>query len=124
MILDSVSSTILDIKKKDIVTKYLVFRELDQKPKTKVYGVYTRLKYRLESSINEHHLLLGVVYYYARWRQYLFQAYEQPILANSCLTDIHKFVEILNKGMKNKNSNLSFRELVNNLTPKEPVVGV
>lgn len=87
----------------DIQTKYLIFRLIAKKPKTDVYTVLTRLKYPVDSSLHEHHQILGKIYFYAHWRQYLFEAVEEPKLANSCLIDIYNFVEKLNKELRQKN---------------------
>ena len=63
-----------------IETKHLVFTEIEQKPKTKVWDVHN--KHTQE--------LLGRILWYGPWRQYCFD--DGIVYAESCLNDLGKFL--------------------------------
>ena len=60
------------------MSKYLEFRLLEEKPKTKVIGVFSRYA----------GIKLGVIKWYARWRQYAFFPENGTIFNVECLNDI------------------------------------
>ncbi len=67
-------------------SKYLVFKELIPKPKTRVFDVRSK-------SSNEH---LGEIKWHGPWRQYCFfttKDYEQTFWSKGCLADLIKFIE-------------------------------
>lgn len=63
-------------------SKHVYFIEHEPKPRTKVWGVYSK-------HTDE---LLGEIKYYAPWRQYCFDD-GSLVLAKSCLIDLAKFIE-------------------------------
>lgn len=66
-------------------SKYLLFRILEKKEKTDVYEVVSKL----------HDNQLGIVKWYARWRQYAFFPNQDTVWNKDCLNDIRYFLEIL-----------------------------
>jgi len=60
--------------------KYLIFRVLAEKPKTKVWGCFSR-----------HGDKLGEVRWFARWRQYCYFPEVDTIYSSGCLADINHF---------------------------------
>jgi len=68
--------------------KYIQFcRATQQNPKTWIYLVRANYDYAL----------LGIIKWYARWRQYAFHSEQKPILEKTCLRDIAEFCEELNE---------------------------
>ena len=63
--------------------KYVDFGLIEEKPKTKVWGVYTK---------NEGELI-GIVSWYASWRQYCLEPDPGTVWARSCLRDVASFIE-------------------------------
>ena len=74
-------------------SKYLVFKELPPKPKTKVFAVH--------SKSNDD--CLGFIRWYGSWRQYCFFSVDtyETIWNKDCLADLIKFIEYL-KSEKNE----------------------
>jgi len=72
----------MDIK----TTKYMVFEEIERKPKTSVWQVLNR-----KSSY-----VLGLIEYYTGWRQYVFEPSGNTEFNNSCLNEISGFLTELN----------------------------
>ena len=71
------------------IRKHLTFKIIEHKPKTKVYNVIS----------NYDNSLLGSIYWYGKWRQYIF---EPDILAKSiwswdCLLEIVEFIQRIMK---------------------------
>ena len=60
------------------MSKYLEFRLLQQKPKTKVIGVYSK------TSSDR----LGIIKWFGRWRQYTFFPEFETVFNTECLNDI------------------------------------
>ena len=65
--------------------KYLEFRVIGEKPKTKVYGVF-------ETRTGD---LIGTIYWWGRWRQYVFEPDEETIWSWDCLQTISEFIKKL-----------------------------
>ena len=82
------------MRKKDLTTKYLKFvKARKQNPKTKIYLVRT----------NDNHVtLLGVIKWYAQWRQYGFYPEQGTVFEKTCLNDISNFCILLNKEQRKK----------------------
>jgi hypothetical protein len=60
------------------MSKYLEFHLLEQKPKTKVIGVYSK----------KNDDVLREIKWYGRWRQYAFFPEPETIFNSECLNDI------------------------------------
>lgn len=75
----------------DKVTKYMTFMLVDRKSKTTEWDVIN----------NKSDTLLGTVAWYGPWRQYTFEAIDQPILNNGCLVELADFLSELNTKQKN-----------------------
>lgn len=63
--------------------KYIYMSALEEKPKTKVYGVYN-IKTRN---------LLGKIGWYSSWRQYVFAPVGNTLYSVGCLIDIKNFID-------------------------------
>ena len=64
---------------------HLKFEVIEQKPKTKVYSV-----------ISAHDKSrLGKIYWYGRWRGYIFEPYPDTIWSEDCLEEVYKFLKSL-----------------------------
>jgi hypothetical protein len=78
--------------------KYIAFKILEEKPKTKVWLCYNK-----KSSAN-----LGVIKWYTPWRQYCFcPKYNDSFISThytvysaGCLNDISEFIKSLNDELK------------------------
>lgn len=64
-------------------TKYLEFRLLEKKPKTEVYGVYSK----------RHAMSLGTIKWHGPWRQYAFFPDLNTLFNSECLKDIRAFID-------------------------------
>jgi len=62
--------------------KYFKIVKLEDKPRTKVYGIYSK----------HYGDLLGTIKWYAPWRQYCFFPEHDTIWSNSCLREVIDFV--------------------------------
>ena len=60
------------------MSKYLIFRLLEQKPKTKVIEVKSKL----------HYFRLGIIKWYVKWRQYAFFPEADTCFNPECMNDI------------------------------------
>ena len=69
----------------DRVTKYMNFYLQEKKPKTGVWSV-------LNSSSNA---LLATIEWYPSWRQYIIHFNADAVFNDSCLDDIHSFMQAL-----------------------------
>lgn len=67
-------------------SKWLQFAVMEEKPKTKVYGVYTKKG-----------AFLGLVEWYSPWRQYCFTTIMDTVWAASCIDDLSRFIKELMK---------------------------
>lgn len=65
------------------MSKYLMFRLLEQKPKTKVIEVISKL----------HEQRLGIVKWYGAWRQYAFFPENKTLFNVNCLEDIINYIK-------------------------------
>jgi hypothetical protein len=66
-------------------TKYLRIAKMIEKPKTSVYGVFSR-------SSSE---LLGSIYWHFPWRQYVFEPLEKTIWNRGCLEMVKAFLQMI-----------------------------
>jgi len=69
------------------MSKYLEFQLLEQKPKTKVIGVYSK-----KSGDR-----LGRIKWFGRWRQYTFFPEFETVFNIECLNDIITYIRGLRK---------------------------
>jgi hypothetical protein len=69
------------------MSKYLEFNALEQKPKTEVVEVASKLL----------NCRLGIIMWYGNWRQYAFFPEEGTIFNVECLNDISSFIKGLRK---------------------------
>jgi hypothetical protein len=72
-------------------TKYLEFHLLEKKPKTEVYGVYSK----------RHGMSLGTIKWHGSWRQYAFFPELNTLFNSECLKDIRAFIDGL-MGLRKK----------------------
>lgn len=84
-------------------SKFLVFRVIEEKPKTKVYGVYTKEKQRVESAMLEQNVCLGEIKWYPNWRQYSFFPEYGCVFEKTCMNDITRFmIQLMNDRKQQK----------------------
>ena len=77
--------------------KFIYFiRAIKQNPKTWIYIVRT-------DTNNGNGILLGIVKWYAQWRQYGFYPEENTVFEKTCLKDIAAFCIDLNERQRLKN---------------------
>jgi len=67
------------------MSKYLEFKELEPKPKTRVIGVM--------SKTHPEFYRLGIIKWYPRWRQYAFFPETGTIFNTECLNDIQSYIK-------------------------------
>jgi hypothetical protein len=67
--------------------KYMLARFLEARPKTAVYGVFSK----------HHGDKLGVIKWFGPWRQYCFFSMDVAVFSSSCFQDVAKFLDSLNK---------------------------
>ncbi len=65
------------------------FNLIELKPKTKVYGVFTK-----------EGVILGKIKWYPQWRQYTFFPVTYTVYSQGCLKDIVEFIKKLMKERK------------------------
>jgi len=65
------------------MSKYLEFKELESKPKTKVIGIWSK---------NQFGFRLGIIKWYSRWRQYAFFPENGTLFNTECLNDIQSYI--------------------------------
>ena len=65
------------------MSKYLEFNIIEQKSKTKIIAVDSKL----------HGNTLGIIKWYGAWRQYAFFPEEGTLFNKSCLGDIINYIE-------------------------------
>jgi len=66
----------------DFDSKWLQFNILEHKPKTKVFGVYSKKG-----------AFLGLIQWRNGWRQYVLEPIMGTVWANSCLADVQRFIK-------------------------------
>lgn len=75
---------------------------IEEKPKTKVYGVFSK-ETEIVSGVTPHNILLGVIKWHPNWRQYSFfpvTDYE-TVFEKTCLGDITRFmIQLMNDRRK------------------------
>lgn len=81
----------------DIKSKYLIFVLKERKPKTEVWEVRTK-------SDNS---LLGIIKWYAQWRQYCFFPEQETVWSFGCVDDIRFFLAMANGEHANKKLELA-----------------
>jgi hypothetical protein len=64
---------------------FIEFREIGQKPKTKIYGVFSV----------KHGDKLGEIRWFGRWRQYTFFPSNETVWNLGCLVDVIVFLQKL-----------------------------
>ena len=69
------------------MSKYLEFKLLEQKPKTQVIEVKSKVQYSR----------LGIIKWYPRWRQYAFFPEWGTLFNTECLNDIISYIRELRK---------------------------
>lgn len=74
----------------------IYFKVLEEKPKTKVYGVYSKKSKEL----------LGKIFWWGSWRQYVFMPKSnnniETIWSINCLQDVRNFMEDLMEAKNDK----------------------
>lgn len=73
--------------------KHMTIIHADSKPKTEVFLVQTKNR----------DIDLGLVKWYAPWRQYCFMPDDDCVFSKGCMADINDFIEKLMEMRKNKN---------------------
>lgn len=73
---------------------HLGFDVIGQKPKTKVYGVYS----------THDKSILGKIYWYGSWREYVFEPLTRSatIWSEDCLKELYEFLKKLKEERKPK----------------------
>lgn len=64
------------------MSKYIDFRLLEEKPRTQVWGIYSKSQ----------DIRLGVVRWWGSWRQYCFFPEDGILYSSGCLSDIIAFI--------------------------------
>jgi hypothetical protein len=70
--------------------QYMVARLLDVRPKTAIYGIFSK----------HHGEQLGTIKWFGPWRQYCFFSMDVSVFSSGCLQDLDKFLIALNKAKK------------------------
>jgi hypothetical protein len=66
--------------------KYMIARLLETKPKTAVYGIFSK----------HHGDRLGTVKWFGPWRQYCFFCTDVSVFSSTCFQALQKFIDGLN----------------------------
>ena len=74
--------------------KYITMIKAEDKPKTSVFAVMTK----------DQEVTLGIIKWYAPWRQYCFIPDDNTIYSKGCMTDINDFITRLMDMRKNTTS--------------------
>jgi hypothetical protein len=69
---------------------HLSFVETEKKPKTSVYSV----------SSNHDGTLLGKVYWYSHWHQYIFEPTMNCVWSSDCLGELNDFISVKNNSQR------------------------
>lgn len=69
-----------------ILTKYMSFKPVEQKPKTSVWHILN----------NNSDCLLGIIKWYPQWRQYCCFTNGEAVFNKGCLKTICDFIDELN----------------------------
>jgi len=77
------------------MSEYIRFELIEQKPKTGVYAVLSKSQ----------NVELGIVKWYAPWRQYCFFPSELIIFSSGCMVHIVDFIKNLHEERKRKKRN-------------------
>jgi len=70
---------------------HLKFEVIKEKPKTKVYGVLS-VHILADNSQAYDKSILGKIYWYGKWRQYVFEPAPDTIWSQSCLEEVYEFL--------------------------------
>ena len=82
-----------EFKKQDVTTKYMTFELVELKEKTSVWLIVN----------NKSKAVLGSIYWYPAWRQYVVGDIDgDSIFNNGCLDDISRFLTGLNMKQRNQ----------------------
>ncbi len=73
--------------------KYIKFSVIEEKPKTTVYRI---------QSIKDGDFL-GKIFWYGRWRQYIFEPENRTAWTDTCLEEVLQFLKQKKKEMRNRN---------------------
>jgi len=93
-------------------SKYITFRQIEQKPRTAVYVIETKEKV-IESSCNPHPITLGIVKFYPNWRQYSFFPEAGTVFEKQCMQDIISFMNKLNQDLRQQSKDRRSNSSVN-----------
>ena len=80
--------------------KYITMIHAESKPKTEVFAVMTK----------DQEVTLGVIKWYAPWRQYCFLPDDNTIYSKGCMNDINDFIGKLGDMRKGSQSHDSVKE--------------
>lgn len=75
-----------------MISKYLEFNIIEEKPKTKAIAVYSKRNGEI----------LGTIEWFGRWRQYAFFPENKTVFNTECLNDIKVYISKLMSERKNK----------------------
>jgi hypothetical protein len=70
--------------------KYMIGRLIETRPKTAVYGVFSK----------HDATKLGVIKWFGPWRQYCFFSMDVAVFSSGCFQDLVKFLDSLNQARK------------------------
>jgi len=76
----------------ELMSKYLEFELLEQKPKTKVIGVISK----------RHNDMLGIIKWFPGWRQYALFPGNGTVFNVECLNDIQSYISELKNERREK----------------------
>jgi len=65
--------------------EYVYFEVAEEKPRTNVYNVISKSE----------GIVLGIIYWHAPWRQYIFEAYAGMLWSRGCLKQVINFIQKL-----------------------------
>lgn len=74
------------------MSKYIDFKLLEEKPRTQVWGIYSKSQ----------NIRLGIIKWWGPWRQYTFLPDDRTLYSSGCLSDIIAFIRKLMDERKNK----------------------
>lgn len=82
------------------IKSYVSFKLIERKPKTNVYEIMS------ESRGN----ILGRIFWYGPWRQYVFEPLPDTVWSRGCLKEITSFLDGLMEARKKKGGPYHARE--------------
>ena len=78
---------------KEKISKYLEFSLIEQKPKTKIVGVWAK----------KNGGRLGLIKWYGPWRQYAFYPEDETLFNTGCLKEIQAHIKKMMEGRRKTN---------------------